>query len=253
MEKQPRISIITVVRNDQEHIDATIRSVLDQTYDNIQYIIIDGASTDGTTGKIAGYGNKINVFITEPDQGIYDAMNKGIGIATGEYLLFLNSGDRLYETGTLQKIFSMDPADIYYGETAYYDSQDHYLGIRSEVTTRVLPARLNDRHFLMGMPVAHQSFIIRKEISSQFNTRFNCSADIDWCIQSLKYAKKVVNTGFVISKYLVGGHSHRNRRTCWKERFVILKNHFGPVPAILAQLRIIFRYFYKYLLLGRRY
>ena len=137
-----KISIITAVRNDAEHIEETIRSVLDQDYPEIEYIIIDGVSTDGTTEIISRYRDRLKAFVSEPDTGIYNAMNKGIEIAlgrrvvnafnrselvedknkgikmaSGEYLLFLNSGDRLVNNNVLQNVIDENfTEDIIYGK-----------------------------------------------------------------------------------------------------------------------------------------
>ena len=195
----------------------------------------------------------ISDIISEPDQGIYDAMNKGLRIARGNYVLFLNSADRFYERTTLEKVFSMDRADIYYGETAFYDNSDKFLGFRSKITTRKLPPKLTHLNFLMGMPVSHQSFIVRSGISGEFNTLFSCSADIDWCIRALKKSNNTINTGNIISKYLIGGHSHKNRKKCWLERFKILKQHFGLIQALVYQFFIALRFIFKYILLKKKY
>ena len=93
MNKKPLISIITVVYNDIENIEETILSVLSQTYDNIEFIVIDGASNDGTVDVIKKYDKKIDYWISEKDGGIFDAMNKGIKLSKGDYINFMNSGD----------------------------------------------------------------------------------------------------------------------------------------------------------------
>ncbi len=253
MEFSPVISIITVVRNDREHIAATIDSVLGQKYKNIQYIIIDGNSTDGTVDIIKGYGGRIHYFVSEADEGIYDAMNKGLRAVTGDYVLFLNSADRLYDEITLGKIIAYGEADIYYGDTAFYDKDDRFLGLRSKVTTRSLPEHLSYRHFLMGMPVSHQAIIVRASLTEDFELKYFCSADIDWCIRMLKKSKSIINTGLVISKYLIGGISHQHKRTCWKERFQIMSYYFGFPLACVNLVKIIIRFLYKGILMGRKY
>lgn len=109
----PKVSVITVVYNDAKHIAQTIESVLSQTYPNIEYIIIDGNSSDGTKEIIQNYIDKkpsyfnhsISNFISEKDEGIYDAMNKGVDLATGEWCNFMNSGDRFYQNTTIQECF----------------------------------------------------------------------------------------------------------------------------------------------------
>src|SRR5476651_1350657 len=128
---QPKLSVITIVYNNVRDIERTMLSVLNQTFGNIEYIIIDGASTDGTLEVIKRYQNRIAKLISEKDEGIYDAMNKGLTIATGDYVLFMNSGDEFYATDTVEKVFASAPgADIYYGETEMMSDNDENLGQR---------------------------------------------------------------------------------------------------------------------------
>src|ERR1700761_112956 len=127
----PRLSIITIVYNNASDIERTILSVINQTYKNIEYIIIDGASTDGTLNIIGKYRDSISKLVSEPDKGIYDAMNKGLQQATGDYVLFMNSGDEIYAGDTVEKIFNTEPdADIYYGETEMINADGKSLGRR---------------------------------------------------------------------------------------------------------------------------
>ena len=114
----PRISVVTVCLNAAASIEATLRSVLAQDYPNLEYIVVDGGSTDGTVGLIRRYSERIAAFVSEPDQGVYDAMNKGIGLAGGEYLLFLNAGDVLAAKDVLSRAAAAD-ADVLYGDFAY--------------------------------------------------------------------------------------------------------------------------------------
>jgi glycosyltransferase involved in cell wall biosynthesis len=117
----PLVSIITVVFNGAEHIEQTIKSVISQTYPNIEYIIIDGGSIDGTLDIIKKYENNVDYFVSEPDRGIYDAMNKGIDLANGEWLNFMNAGDSFYNEEVLNKIFqygrNYKNIDIIYSDT----------------------------------------------------------------------------------------------------------------------------------------
>jgi len=114
----PRISVVTVCLNAAASIEATLRSVLAQDYPNLEYIVVDGGSTDGTVDVIRRYSERIAAFVSEPDRGVYDAMNKGIDLAGGEYLLFLNAGDVLAAGDVLSKAAAAD-ADVLYGDFAY--------------------------------------------------------------------------------------------------------------------------------------
>src|SRR5690606_9150228 len=118
------ISIITIVYNNVQDIAYTIESALEQTYPHVEYIIIDGASTDGTMDVIERYRERIHCVVSEKDKCIYDAMNKGLAKATGDYVLFLNSGDELFDSKTLQHVVSAGRgADITYGETKLIDER----------------------------------------------------------------------------------------------------------------------------------
>ena len=119
--KQPLISIITVTFNAAGTLERAIRSVLNQTYGNYEYIIIDGASTDGTTDIIGRYSDRLTYWISEPDRGLYDAMNKGIAVAHGDYIYFLGSDDMLFPTA-LEEIFSghtFDSGTVIYGNVRF--------------------------------------------------------------------------------------------------------------------------------------
>src|ERR1700722_6602734 len=120
---RPLLSVITIVYNNVKGIERTMLSVLSQTYPNIEYIVVDGLSNDGTLGVIMKYENRIAKFSSEKDDGIYDAMNKGLDLATGDYVIFMNSGDEFFDADTVAAVFaSGDDADIYYGETEMIDS-----------------------------------------------------------------------------------------------------------------------------------
>ncbi len=115
---QPSISIVTVVYNGVDLLEGTILSVIQQSYPNIEYLVIDGASTDGTLDIIQKFESKISTWISEPDKGLYDAMNKGIKMATGDFICFMNCGDKLYADDTLSKAVQNMPVetDVIYGE-----------------------------------------------------------------------------------------------------------------------------------------
>src|ERR1700753_3582932 len=145
---KPILSVITIVYNNVRDIERTLLSVLNQTYPNIEYIIVDGASADGTLDVIKRYENRITKIISEKDEGIYDAMNKGLTAATGDYVLFMNSGDELYARETVANVFAAaTDADIYYGETEMINANGESLGQRRHAA----PETLNLKSFKYGM------------------------------------------------------------------------------------------------------
>ena len=225
----PKLSIITIVYNNAADIERTLRSVINQTYRHIEYIIIDGASTDGTLDIINKYRSSLSKLVSEPDKGIYDAMNKGLQQASGDYVLFMNSGDEIYAGDTIEKIFSTDPgADIYYGETEMIDAEGKSLGRRRHKA----PKQLRHGSFRFGMSVSHQAICIKRSIIQPYNLKYQLSSDIDWILNAVKRAKKIVNVHQYVAKYLVGGMSKKRHRQSLKERFDIMREHYGLLPTL---------------------
>jgi glycosyltransferase involved in cell wall biosynthesis len=233
----PRLSVITIVYNNVRDIERTLLSVLDQTYPAIEYIVVDGASTDGTQEVIKRYESRISKFISEPDKGIYDAMNKGLAMATGDYVLFMNSGDELYDSDTVARVFATaDDADIYYGETEMINDERQSLGQRRHRA----PKQLNWRSFKYGMSVSHQAIYIKRSLTTPYDRQYLLSSDIDWIIRAIKKAKKIVNVNQYVAKYLVGGMSKKRHRQSLKERFAIMTHHYGLVCTVLNHFVIAF-------------
>jgi glycosyltransferase involved in cell wall biosynthesis len=234
-EFKPLLSVITVVFNNVEHIERTVLSVVNQTYSEIQYIVIDGVSTDGTLEILQRFNNNIDVLVSEPDKGIYDAMNKGLKIAKGEYVLFMNSGDEFYENNTVKQVFESTPnADIYYGETEMLDENLVNQGRRRHQT----PLQLNIESFKYGMSVSHQAIFIKKIIVKSYDQKFKLSADIDWILDAIVRADKIVNTQIVTTKYLMGGLSKKKHLQSLKERYQIFKKYYGFLPNLFNHVVI---------------
>ncbi|MEJ5053289.1 glycosyltransferase family 2 protein [Sphingobacterium sp. MYb382] len=226
----PKVSIITIVYNNVRDIEYTIRSVMKQTYPNIEYIVIDGLSTDGTLDVIDEYREEISILVSEKDKGIYDAMNKGLALATGDYVLFLNSGDELYEDMTLEKVFtSAENADIYYGETKLVDEDREILGDRRHT----VPEKFDWTSFKYGMSVCHQAIYVKRSLAEPYDTKYKLSADVDWVIRATKKAEHIVNVKQYVAKYLVGGMSQQRHRESLKERYAIFRKHYGFVPNLI--------------------
>jgi glycosyltransferase involved in cell wall biosynthesis len=225
----PTLSVITIVYNNVKDIERTILSVLEQTYPGIEYIVIDGLSNDGTLDVITKYKDRIAKFISEKDEGIYDAMNKGLALATGDYLIFMNSGDEFYDADTVAAVFtSVNDADIYYGETEMIDASRQSLGQRRHK----VPEQFTWRGFNLGMSISHQAIYIKRSLIEPYDMRYQLSADIDWIIRAAKKANKIVNVNRYVAKYLVGGMSKSRHRKSLMERFDIMKRHYGLVPTV---------------------
>src|SRR5699024_3500796 len=157
---------ITVVFNNAKDIEYTIQSVLNQSYEHVEYIIVDGLSTDGTLDILNKYRAQIDILISEKDKGIYDAMNKGLEQATGGYVLFLNSGDAFYDKNTLSAIFTdSEGADIYYGETKLIDENRKIIGDRRHKT----PEKFTWKSFRYGMNICHQAIFIKRAIAPKYD------------------------------------------------------------------------------------
>lgn len=228
MEKIPTISIITVVFNGAEILEGTILSVINQTYPNIEYLIIDGKSNDGTLEIIKKYDAQITNWISEKDAGLYDAMNKGLAMATGDFVWFMNAGDRIFENNTIEKMVEkwQPNSDILFGEVMLVNEGREYQGTRSEKTTQKLPQKLNWKSLQKGMVVCHQGFLPKRNIAPNYALD-NLAADIDWVIQCLKKSKKNTHTNLILAEYLQGGLSKQRHQQSLIGRYKILKKHYG--------------------------
>ena len=233
----PKFSVITVTYNAGAVIEDTIQSVITQTYKNIEYIIVDGASTDKTMSIVNRYRDRIHTVVSEPDRGLYE-MNKGIRLATGDYVCFLNAGDELHEDDTLQLIVHSlaglaELPDVIYGRTAIVDREGHFLRMRRLEP----PENLTWRSFRQGMLVCHQAFFA--------DLRYRFSADFDWCIRVMKQSTVLHNTRLTLIDYLNEGMTTRNHRASLRERFRIMCRHYGTVQTVALHLKFAIRLLYK--------
>ncbi|NJO01174.1 MAG: glycosyltransferase [Bacteroidia bacterium] len=248
----PMVTIITVTYNAEKYLEKTIQSILAQSYPYIEYLIVDGKSSDGTLAIIQHYASSISAWISEEDQGIYDAMNKALAMAQGDYVWFMNAGDEIYAPDTLEKMMqNAGSADIYYGETLYITPAGEAIGLRSEVTPLKLPAQLTWRDLRYGLMVCHQSIIVGRELAVPYDLQHPYSADIDWVIRCLKQAGWVVNTGMVLARYRQGGFSRQHLGRSLSDRFKILQKHYGFFSNLLNHSYIVSRSL-RYLLIKRR-
>ncbi len=240
----PVFSIITINYNGSALLSGTMESVREQTYPYIEYWVIDGGSKDNSLNVIRGFAERMpNLhWISEPDRGLYDAMNKGLHRATGDFVWFLNGGDHLHSPDTVERVAALVGSDtgVLYGETQLVNEARQPAGTMSELSTRHLPSRLGWRDYLGGMLVVHQSFIARRTLAPEYIAG-NLCADYDWCIRILKQSKENVATGLILSDYLMGGLSKKRHRQSLRDRFAVMREHFGLFPTLLAHIRIILR------------
>lgn len=242
----PKFSVITVTYNAEKVLEDTIQSVIAQTYHHVEYIIVDGASKDSTMTIVEQYRDRIARVVSEPDKGLYDAMNKGIALATGDYLCFLNAGDSFHEDATLQKmvhsISGTELPDVLYGETALVDTQRHFLRMRRLSA----PEALTWKSFRQGMLVCHQAFFARRTLVEPYDLKYRFSADFDWCIRVMKKARTLHNTHLTLIDYLEEGMTTQNRKASLKERFRIMAKHYGLLSTTLHHVWFVIRLALKF-------
>lgn len=248
----PFLSIITVVYNNAAGLKYTFQSINSQTDKDFEWIVVDGGSGDGTKEWLEQLVFPPLKFISEKDNGLYDAMNKGLKMATGKFVWFMNSGDGIYAAAAVEMLKKQPQgADVLYGETMLIDGQGIPIGLRSEKTTRILPAKMTRHSMIKGMVVCHQSFIPQRNITAPYNLKYRFSADIDWVISCLEKAAAIHNCNMILANYLVGGLSVQNQKTGWKERWKIYVAHYGLFYTALAHIYIIVRYIIVFKILKR--
>jgi len=202
---KPKISIITVVYNGAEYLEQTIQSVVNQTYDNVEYIIIDGGSSDETLNIIKKYENKIDYWVSEKDGGIYDAMNKGIDIASGKWINFMNAGDGFYTDNVLNELFSqnvLNNIDVLFGNhNVIYPHK-----------TRVAKAG-NIENIWKGSQFCHQSTFVSAKVHkvNKFNLSNRIGADFEFFYILNKKKKSFKYIDIIIANYSAGGLSDIKR------------------------------------------
>ncbi len=237
-------SIITVTFQAEQTLPRTLDSVAEQTCRAFEHLIIDGGSHDGTLALADRYRAQnpdIGVtVVSEPDRGLYDAMNKGIRLARGHYLIFLNAGDRLHAADTLARVTAVirDNRDgrlpaVLYGETDVVDAEGRFVRHRRLRA----PRRLRWTSFRQGMLVCHQSFYALRETAPLYDLRYRFSADFDWCVRVMRQAHdmglSLVNTHLVLTDYLAEGMTTQNHKASLRERFRIMARHYGWLTTVV--------------------
>lgn len=234
-------SIITVTYNAAQVLSTTLKSVKEQSFTHFEYLVIDGASTDDTLALVEQAGIATATVWSEPDKGLYDAMNKAIDRATGQYLIFLNAGDAFSTPETLARIAmkAQDQADVIYGQTQLVDATGKVVGMRHLSA----PEHLTWQSFKDGMLVCHQAFIARRELCPHYDLSYRFSADYDWCIRVLQASDRNTYCGDepVIS-FLTDGLTDKYHKKSLMERFSIMCHHYGTLPTIVRHLGFVPRY-----------
>lgn len=224
-----KLSVITVCRNAATAIGRTIENVIDQSFfDKIEYVIIDGQSTDNTVEIINRYRNKVHVFISEPDKGIYDAMNKGVQRSSGDYLIFLNAGDLFIHEQVIERLYEairQHAADIYVGESLSVNKATGTVAVMNN------PGKFDALWLFKGL-LNHQSIVAKREvflINGLFDTSYKIYADYNWYLKNYMANNcKFRFTGIGIALYERGGFSDQHYHTIGKDELVrIRKEIYG--------------------------
>jgi glycosyltransferase involved in cell wall biosynthesis len=282
-----KLSVITVTFNAERTLERTLQSVREQTYPDLEHLIVDGASADGTVELIRKSGNlrvsegKVSLlkfaerqqiarserwesgkveqwnseraslreenppvrlkWVSEPDRGLYDAMNKAINMATGDYLCFLNAGDTFFSLDTVERMMQTfdpeNPPDILYGETAIVDEKGSFLHMRRLNA----PEKLSWKSFKQGMVVCHQAFIVKRGLAEPYDLSYRFSSDFDWCIRMMKKTASIHNTHLTLINYLNEGMTTANRKPSLKERYRIMVKYYGHISTVSHHIWFVIR------------
>lgn len=238
-----RLSIVSINYNNLRGLKATAESVWAQTAQTeFEWILVDGGSSDGAAEWMSEHSDRIDAAISEPDKGLYDAMNKGLAMARGEYVWFLNSGDRIHDSRVVERLMPLlGESDVVYGDTCFVEPDGRELGLISQLKPQPLPAALGPGSFRFGMCLCHQSFLVKRSLAPQYNLQYRLAADIDWIIRILKQSPSNAKTNFVISDFEVGGSSYQHTKKAWRERYAVLNKHYGVLSNFFAHLWIFLR------------
>ncbi len=251
-----RFSVITCTYNAAQDVRRTLDSVARQDYPHVEHLLIDGLSTDGTIDLIERYAKSDGQtagchqvkMLSEPDEGLYDAMNKGLRLATGDYVLFLNAGDTFPSRTTLQQVArsveeSGGQPGVLYGDTDIVDGE----GVVVRHRHLSVPEKLSWRSFRRGMLVCHQAFYARRDVAqaNPYDLHYRFSADVDWCIKVMKECERrrlpLLNLHGVVCHYLDGGMTIKNHRASLRERFEVMRDHYGLFSTLLMHVWFMLR------------
>ncbi|MBX2842598.1 MAG: glycosyltransferase [Flammeovirgaceae bacterium] len=218
MESTPKVTVITIVYNEVRNLEKTIKSVLSQTYSNLEYLVIDGGSTDGSIQVIKNFEDKIDFWQSESDNGVFDAMNKGIKKASGDYVNFMNAGDSFFNCNIIEDVFNLNhnSADFIYG-----DHEVIYDTFKKE--KKALPTYYLWKHMIFS----HQSLFVKTLLLKEnpFDLSFKIAADFNFIFNSFIEGKTFFNTELKIAIYAAGGKSESGVIQAYKENWKVVKKH----------------------------
>ena len=237
----PLFTIITVTYNAASVIAPTLKSVLAQTFTDYEFVVADGASTDNTVALVEAAHIANTHIVSEPDKGLYDAMNKAIARAKGSYLIFLNAGDAFASSNVLRRlaVAAESDADILYGQTQLVNADREVVGMRHLTA----PAELDVDSFRNGMVVCHQAFVAKRSIVENYNLNYRFSADYEWCIRCLQKSKANAYVGDTpIISFLTDGLTDKHHKASLRERYKIMSDYFGSIDTFFMHIKFLPRY-----------
>lgn len=221
----PNVSVVTITLNNREGLRSTMASVFAQTYPAVEYIIVDGQSTDGSVELIESQAQRIARWVSEPDNGIYDALNKGIALSQGEWIIFMNAGDVFFDASTLRTVFAnpIAPGAVFlYGH--------HHTRYPDHIMPRTAGAL---RDFWRGPPFSHQALLVRSAFQKahRYNVRNRIAADFELLFGAFQRGHGFQAIDTPIAIVAAGGVSDRDRlQSIW--------SHYGVVRAFDASTRV---------------
>ena len=237
-----KITIITVVYNGERHIADCIESVLSQTYANIEYILIDGNSTDRTFQIAKQYKDRLSVLLSEPDKGMYDALNKGIGLATGEVIGILNADDMLANSTVIAEVakkFEATKAEALYGDLNYVDPDNVARILRKWRSSKAKPSDL-----ALGWMPAHPTLYVRRELFKRlggYRLDYGSAADYELMLRFLyKHRISSVHLSMLMVNMRNGGMSNqslKHRYSAMQNDYAALRHNQIPVPLLALMLK----------------
>jgi glycosyltransferase involved in cell wall biosynthesis len=235
--QQPlKISVVTVVLNSIDLVESTINSVIEQTYTNIEYVIIDGGSVDGTLQVIEQYKNRVKTILSEKDNGIYDAMNKAMKIVTGDFILFMNSGDNFYSETTVKEVVEKitDFNSIYFGNAYSYDSHGSLVKYRGNKISKINLARTN---------ICHQTIFYPKNIYSNYYYDLKYRLNADWAYNMSLFKRfKFVFLDLDIAIYNLDGQSNMSvDRNFKRDQVKLIVRYLGFIVLVELIIKRIYR------------